>query len=60
MAHQPMAERASAASVRAKQAQAVQTEDTMTPKGTLTILFLYAGLIVVLWGYMYFSMLARR
>lgn len=35
-------------------------EDTMTPKGTLTILLLYAGAIVLMWGYMYFSMLARR
>lgn len=35
-------------------------EDTMTPKGTLTIVLIYACVIVLMWGYMYFSMLARR
>lgn len=35
-------------------------EDTETPKGTLTVLLLYAAGIVVLWGYMYLSMLLRR
>lgn len=35
-------------------------EDTMTPKGTLLILLLYAGAIALLWGYMYVSMLLRR
>lgn len=37
-----------------------QTEDVTTPQGTLTIVLLYAGLIVLMWGYMYASMLARR
>lgn len=35
-------------------------EDTETPKGTLTVLLMYAGVIVLLWGYMYLSMLLRR
>ena len=41
-------------------AQKAAAEDTMTPKGTLLILLLYAGAIVVLWGYVYISMLVRR
>jgi|GEM_PF-2381632 len=61
MAQQRTAERITAAQARPQGAvKTAQAEDTMTPKGTLTILLLYAGLIVALWGYMYFSMLARR
>lgn len=37
-----------------------QAEDTMTPKGTLFVLLVYAAVIVVLWGSMYVSMLLRR
>jgi len=61
MAEQPLAQAAPAARPAHEQAaKAAEAEDTMTPKGTLTILLLYAGLIVAMWGYMYFSMLARR
>ncbi|HLT58709.1 MAG TPA: hypothetical protein VKZ69_08050 [Limnochordales bacterium] len=31
-----------------------------TPKGTWTILLVYAGVIVLLWGYSYVTMLMRR
>lgn len=53
---------ATEAAARRKSAatEAAPVEDTMTPKGTLAIVLMYAGLIVLMWGYMYFSMLARR
>ena len=44
----------------ARTEHAVPTEDTMTPKGTLLILFVYAGLLIALWGYTYVAMLLRR
>ncbi len=37
-----------------------QISDRETPKGTLTILLLYAALMVALWGYAYWTLLARR
>lgn len=33
--------------------------DTETPKGTLAILLIYAGILVALWGAMYITMLLR-
>ena len=39
---------------------ASEAQDTMTPKGTLAVLFIYAGLLIALWGYTYFAMLMRR
>lgn len=49
-----------AAQARDVKAPGATAEEAMTPKGTLLILFLYAGAIVLLWGYMYVSMLMRR
>lgn len=40
--------------------RAAETQDTMTPKGTLLILFLYAGVLIALWGFTYITMLLRR
>lgn len=37
-----------------------EAQDVTTPQGTLTIVLLYACLIVLMWGYMYFAMLSRR
>jgi len=37
-----------------------EAQDTMTPKGTLLILFLYAGVLIALWSYTYAAMLMRR
>ena len=34
-----------------------QAQEVTTPQGTLTIVLLYACLIVLMWGYMYFAML---
>lgn len=40
--------------------QGHEAEASMTPKGTLLVLLLYAGVIAGLWGFMYVSMLMRR
>lgn len=45
------------------QAQAGRLEATQkvdTPKGTLMVLLIYAGVLIGLWGYMYITMLLRR
>jgi len=55
-----MAQETAAAPRERDAARPVRAEDTMTPKGTLTILLGYAGVIIALWGYMYLTMLARR
>lgn len=62
MANQPLLRPAPEPAVRDRQGakQSSQAEEAMTPKGTLTILLMYAGLIVLMWGYMFLSMLARR
>ena len=39
---------------------AAALEDRETPKGTLFILFLFGASIVLLWGYMYLTMILRR
>lgn len=31
-----------------------------TPTGTLTLLLMYAGLIVLMWGYIYFALVQQR
>lgn len=34
--------------------------DGETPRGTMFVLLLYAGVLVALWGYTYLSLLLRR
>jgi len=59
----PMARQTETSTVQGDQdakMHAADAEDTMTPKGTLLILFLYAGVLTALWGYTYITMLLRR
>lgn len=63
MAEPSISRRADSAGVTGdkQSAQAgAEAQDVTTPQGTLTIVLLYACLIVLMWGYMYFAMLSRR
>lgn len=44
----------------ASHAGAAAEGDGDTPRGTMAVLLVYAGILVFMWGYTYVSMLLRR